>query len=163
MKIRLSPELSYVIGLWGYSKSEKGIGTRGSDELIEAFIQSCLALKLTEIKKIIYAENEALFYNSAMQKFFAQVWGKRPERFKYGNDYAAAYLAGVFDAVGDISGGKLALRHIDVVDKTLLANLRMHPSEGRGGVVVGKDKAFLKFISPYVKVNKDILQKAGIL
>jgi hypothetical protein len=131
--------------------------------MIEAFIQSCLGLKLTEIKKILYAENEAFFYNSAMQKFFLQVWKERPERFKYGNEYAAAYLAGVFDAVGEVSGGKLALRHIDVVDKTLLANLRMRPAEGRGFVFIGKEKAFLKFVSPYVKVNKGILQKAGIL
>jgi hypothetical protein len=162
MKIRLSPGLSYIIGLCGYSKSEKGIGVRGSDELVEAFITSCLDMKMTEPKKILYAENEAFFYNSAMQKFFRQVWEERPERFKYGNDYAAAYLAGLFDAVGGVAEGRVALKKIDVVDKTLLSNLRMLPSERRGMVLIGKEKAFLRFISPYVKVNKGILQKAGI-
>ncbi len=163
MKIRLNPELSYIIGLWGYSRSSKGIGVRGSDGLIETFVKACLDLKLTEMNKVLYGENEAFFYNSAISKFMAQVWAERTERFKYGNEYASAYLAGLFDSVGGIEGGRIALRKIDVVDKTLLSNLRMLPDERRGGVLVGKEKAFLKFISPYVKANRDILQKAGIL
>ena len=163
MKARLNPELSYLIGLWGYSRSSKGIGVRGGDVLIETFVKACLDLKLTAINKFLYGEDEAFFYNSAIAKFMAQVWAERTKRFKYGNDYAAAYLAGLFDSVGSVEGGRIALRKIDIVDKTLLSNLRMLPDERRGGVLIGKEKAFLKFISPYVRANRDILQKAGIV
>jgi hypothetical protein len=162
MKIRLTPELSYFIGLWGYARSAKGIGVRGSDDLVEAFAKTCLDMKLTGPGKMLYAENEIFFYNSALQKFMNLVWSERTERFKYGNDYSAAYIAGIFDATGSLEGRRLCMRRIDVIDLTLLSNLKLLPEERRGRVFIGREKAFLKFISPYIKLNRDLLALAGI-
>jgi hypothetical protein len=162
MKIRLTPELSYIIGLWVHCRTEKGIGVIGDDETVSNFAKSCLDLGIAVPGKLLYGESKIFFYNSAIRKFFDKIYGERTARFKYGNDYSSAYLAGLFDAWGCVERGRVCIRNLDIFDKGLLDNLRMLPKDAGRLTVIGKDKAFLKFISPYVKRNKAILESAKI-
>jgi len=162
MKIRLTPELSYIIGLWVHCRTEKGIGIRGDGETVSNFAKSCLDLKIAVPGKLLYGENYIFFYNSAIKKFFEKIYNDRIERFKYGNDYSSAYLAGLFDSWGSVEKGRIAIKNLDAFDKNLLDNLRMLPRDMGRFTIIGKDRAFLKFISPYVKKNKGILESAKI-
>ena len=162
MKIRLTPELSYIIGLWVHCRTEKGIGVRGDGETVSNFAKSCLDLGVAVPGKILYGESKIFFYNSAIRKFFDKIYGERTARFKYGNEYSEAYLAGLFDSGGSVEKGRVCMKGLDIFDKNLLDNLRMFPKDAGRFTIIGKDKAFLKFISPYVKRNKAILESAKI-
>jgi len=162
LKIKLTPELSYIIGLWIHYKVEKGIGIRSDEATLMNFATACLDLGIAVPGKLLYGENEVFFYNSAIRKFFDKVESERIERFKYGNDYASAYLAGLFDSLGSVERGRVCMKNLDIFDKNLLDNLRMFPKNAGRFTIIGKDKAFLKFISPYVKKNRGILESAKI-
>jgi hypothetical protein len=162
MKIRLTPEISYIIGLWIHCKTEKGIGVRGDGETISNFAKSCLDLGIAVPGKLLYGENEIFFYNSMIRKFFDKIAGERTERFKYGNEYSSAYLAGLFDSFGSVEHGRVCIKNLDIFDKNLLDNLRMFPKDAGRFTIILKDRAFLKFISPYVKRNRRILESAKI-
>jgi hypothetical protein len=158
MKPKLSPELSYVIGLWGMRRTKEGIGVRGED-VIPVFVNEVIGLKLTEAGKLLYSEKSVYFYHSKWRKFFQEVWRDRMERFKYLNEYSANFLAGVFDACGQID--EKGVVHIEGFgeDEMVLSRLGFKPKKKGKKIVIGNPRAFLKFIYDFLKVKKTEMEK----
>jgi len=156
MKIKLTPELSYIIGLWRKRQSFEGLGVKGSPELLEVFSKEVLNQEMTTPDKIVSEETRVYFYHTAYRKFFADIEKEQLERFKYLNEYAANYLAGLFDAVGNISPeGVVSFTKLRKEDEILLLRLGFNVKKRDGRFVIEKPVIFLAFIKNYVKLFKN--------
>ncbi|MBI5223732.1 LAGLIDADG family homing endonuclease [Candidatus Micrarchaeota archaeon] len=156
MKIKLTPELSYIIGLWRKRRTFDGIGVRGNSNLLETFATEVLEKKLTTTEKLLTEEDKVYFYHTAYRKFFQEVEEQELDRYKYLNEYAASYLAGLFDAAGGIDEkGVVYLTKINSTDELLLLRLGFQVRPRKDRHVVEKPIVFLTFIKGYVKIQKD--------
>jgi hypothetical protein len=156
MKIKLTPELSYVIGLWRMSCTQEGLGVQGEKVVLEVFSQEALNQKLTTSDKMLSEEDKVYFYHTSYRKFFQQIEKEQLERFRYLNEYAANYLAGMFDSVGSIDDkGIVTMFNLNRQDEVMLLRLGFN-TRRRGNIfVVERPVVFLTFIKNYVKVFKD--------
>ncbi len=156
MKIKLTPELSYIIGLWRKSRSLEGLGVSGNDNLLEVFSKEVLEKGLTTPDKLLTEENRVYFYHTAYRKFFQQIEKEQLERFKYLNEYAANYLAGLFDAVGQVDErGIVSLRKANRQDEMMLLRLGFVTKRKDDLLIFERPVVFLTFIKSYVKIFKD--------
>lgn len=156
MKIKLSPELSYIIGLWRKSRSNDGLGVRGESDVLEIFSKEVLEKQLTTPDKLLSGENQVYFYHTAYRKFFQQIEGEQLDRFKYLNEYAANYLAGMFDAVGNIDErGIVSLYQANKQDEMMLLRLGFVARRRSDRLIIERPAIFLTFIRNYVKLFKD--------
>jgi hypothetical protein len=156
MKIKLTPELAYIIGLWRKKKSFEGLGIRGEGKLLEVFSQEVLAQQLTTPDKLLSDERKIYFYHTAYKKFFTEIEAEQLERFKYLNEYAASYLAGMFDAVGNISeDGIVSFSKMGKEDELLLWRLGFKTRRKKELIIIERPIILLAFIKNYVKVSKD--------
>ena len=152
MKVKLSPELSYIIGLWRKCRTKEGIGVYGGNEIIGIFSKEAIEKGLTTSDKLLIDEEKAYFYHTAYRKFFQSIEEEQLERFKYLNEYAASYLAGMFDAAGEITDkGIVGLKKANRNDEMLLIRLGFGARWRDTHLVIEKPKAFLAFIKNYVK------------
>lgn len=159
MKIKLTPELAYVIGLWRKRRSFEGLGIHAEQKLLEVFSQEVLVQKLTAPEKLLANGKRVYFYHTAYKKFFGEVEKEQLERFKYLNEYAANYLAGLFDAVGEIDeNGVVSLSKLNSEDELMLLRLGFKTKRKKEKCIIEKPLVFLAFIKNYVKASKD--QKA---
>lgn len=155
MKIKLTPELAYAIGLWRKRRVFDGLGVYGDQEKLELFSSVALELNLITPDKIISNERQVFFYHSAYRKFFSDIEKEQIERFKYLNEYAASYLGGLFDSVGGIDEkGVVYLEKGNRQDEMLLFKLGFGARKREGRLVVEKPLAFLAFIKNYVRLFK---------
>ncbi len=146
MKIKLDPALSYLIGAWKWVRTKEGIGVRGTPEFVEVFVSRVVKAGLADADKIQLSGDRAYFYHTAYRLFFENTLKREDEAFCHANDYAAAFLAGLFDSVGKMEDGQVVLSHCDKRDEMVLLRL--------GYRVVWKEKRayvlpvdqFLKFI-----------------
>jgi hypothetical protein len=156
MKIKLTPELAYIIGFWRKRRTFEGIGIRGDPLLHEVFTKQAIALALTSPNKLLSEDRKVYFYHSAYRKFFQDIVKEQLERFKYLNEYAANYLGGLFDSVGGIDEkGFVYLEKTNRQDEVLLLRLGFGSKWRKDKLVIEKPKAFLAFIKKYVKILKD--------
>ncbi len=156
MKIKLTPELSYIIGVWRKCKSFEGLGVRGDKDLLEIFAKEVIDKKLTAPDKLLTDDDRIYFYHSAYRKFFQEVEKNQLERFKYLNDYSANYLAGIFDAVGNIDEkGIVSIEKLNRQDEMLLLRLGFKTKKSQGVRVMERPLVFLAFIKNYTKLFKD--------
>jgi hypothetical protein len=156
MKIKLTPELAYIIGFWRKRRTFEGIGIRGDPLLREVFAKQAIELALTSPNKLLSEERRVYFYHSAYRKFFQDIVKEQLERFKYLNEYAANYLGGLFDSVGGIDEkGFVYLEKTNRQDEVLLLRLGFGSKWRKDKLVIEKPKAFLAFIKKYVKILKD--------
>ena len=58
MKIKLTPELSYIIGLWRKNRCFEGLGVRGSGKVLEVFSKSVLSQGMITSDKLITDEKK---------------------------------------------------------------------------------------------------------
>ncbi len=152
MKVKLTPELSYLIGFWRKCHSKEGLGMYGDNNILELFTKTVLELGLTTSDKLLTEEKKVYFYHTAYRKFFQEVEEDQFERFKYLNEYAANYLAGLFDCVGEISEkGFVSLKKANRNDEMLLMRLGFGARWRDDHLVIEKPRAFLAFIKNYVK------------
>jgi len=155
MKIKLTPELSYIIGLWRKSRCLDGIGVRGPKELLETFSQEVLEKGLTTSDKLLTDDDKVYFYHTAYRKFFQQIEAEQLDRFKYLNEYAASYLAGMFDASGGVDErGIVSLGRANKQDELVLLRLGFVTRRRADLLVIERPLVFLTFIRNYVKVSK---------
>lgn len=167
MKIKLTPELSYIIGLWSRRRCAEGLGIEAGKELQQVFAQQALEQKLTESDKLLSDESKIYFYHGKYRKFFQGIEQEKLERYKYINEYSASYLAGVFDAAGGISEqGVVYLERFGNADELLLMRLGFPPRRMDGKMVIGRPRAFLAFIRNYTKLFSnhpvmEMLRKKG--
>lgn len=156
MKIKLSPELSYLIGLWRKARCPEGVGVRGDKNILEIFTKEALDRQLTTSDKLLVQENKVYFYHTAYRKFFQEIEKEQLERFKYLNEYAANYLAGMFDAAGSIDErGVVSLGQSTKQDEIMLLRLGFQTKRKADRLIIERPVVFLKFIKNYVKIYKD--------
>ncbi|MCX8166429.1 MAG: hypothetical protein N3E37_01075 [Candidatus Micrarchaeota archaeon] len=101
-ELRLTHNLSYIIGFWKKLRSHDGIGVTADKERVQFFIELVIKSNLTSSDKIIIHDDgqTAYFYHTKLRTFFEKIVENELERFKYDNDYSANYFAGIYDAVG---------------------------------------------------------------
>lgn len=156
MKIKLTPELSYIIGLWRKARTSEGIGVKGSENMIAVFSKEVIDRELATPDKIQSEEDRVYFYHTSYRKFFQQIEKEQLERFKYLNEYAANYLAGIFDATGEIDEkGIVSLGNISSQDEMVLLRLGFVVRRRGKRAIIEKPLLFLTFIKNYVKVFRD--------
>lgn len=156
MKIKLSPELSYLIGFWRKRRSQEGFGVYGDEKQLELFTKELLTLQIATAEKILTKEDMVFTHNTAYKKFFHEIEEEELERFKYLNEYAANYVAGIFDSVGRIDEkGFVRITKINKQDEMLFLRLGFMTKRMKDGVVIGKPRAFLAFIKNYVKLHAE--------
>jgi hypothetical protein len=155
MKIKLTPELSYIIGLWRKSRCSEGIGVQGSLEVAETFSQEVLEKGLTTSDRLLTGDEKVFFYHTAYRKFFQQVEEEQLDRFKYINEYAASYLAGMFDAAGSIDEkGVVSLTRVSKQDELMLLRLGFVTRRRSDRLIIERPIVFLTFIKNYVRIFK---------
>jgi len=155
MKIKLTPELSYVIGLWRKARCSDGIGVQGDREILEVFSKEVLERQLTTSDKLLTQDDKVYFYHTAYRKFFQQIENEELDRFKYLNEYAASYLAGMFDASGVIDEkGFVSLARSSKQDEMLLLRLGFVTRRRGDRLLIERPVLFLTFVRNYVKVFK---------
>ncbi len=153
MKIKLTPELSYLIGFWRKRRAYEGLGVRGNTDHLQLFSQEILEKGLTTSDKLLAEEKKVYFYHTAYRKFFQDIESEQLERFKYLNEYAASYLAGIFDSVGGIDDkGYVFIDKANPADEVLLLRLGFGARWRDGKLIIERPKAFLTFIKNYVKL-----------
>jgi hypothetical protein len=156
MKIKLSPELSYIIGLWRKARCPDGLGVRGGKDVLEIFSKEVLDKQLTTPDKLLSQGGKVYFYHTAYRKFFQEVEKEELERFKYLNEYAASYLAGIFDACGSIDErGVVSVGQATKQDEMMLLRLGFQTRRRADRLLIERPVVFLTFIKNYVKVLKD--------
>ncbi len=155
MKIKLTPELSYIIGLWRKARCTEGIGVFGDKNVLEVFMQQVLEKQLTTSDKFLTGDEKVFFYHTAYRKFFQQVEAEELDRFKYINEYAANYLAGIFDASGEIDErGVVSVTKATRQDEMMLLRLGFMTRRRGDRLIIERPLIFLAFIKNYVKIKK---------
>ena len=152
MKIKLTPELSYLIGFWKELRTKEGIGIRADYDRLAVFSKTVLDLKLTEPGKLLHGEDKVYFYHSAYRKFFQEVVRNEIDRYKYRNDYSASFLAGLFDAVGDLE--LACIRKYSRMDSMVLNNLNFFSREDKNCLFLTRPERFYLYILPFTKLYK---------
>lgn len=152
MKLKLTPELSYLIGFWSKLRSKEGLGIEAGKDAQEIFAQQLLEQKLTETDKLLSDADKLYFYHGKYRKFFQEIDDQKLERYKYINEYSANYLAGMFDAVGGINErGIVYLARGGGADEMLLSRLGFPSHKSANGISIGRPKAFLMLIKNYTR------------
>ncbi len=141
-RLSFTPDLAYLLALWLYNKHKKGVGVRGV--LAPIFAKKALELGLTKEGKVTYDEEGIYFYNPKVKKAFERWAEEREHRIKYHNEFASAFLAGLYDSEGE--GEKL--RRLKAEDEKILSNLGFKVEFAKG-YWVRPFKAFAKLIRPY--------------
>lgn len=153
MKIKLTPELSYLIGLWSKKRCPEGIGINGNGDYQQIFAQCVLELKLVESNMLLSDDAKIYFYHTKYRRFFQEIEENKLERYKYLNEYSANYLAGIFDAIGEINEqGMVYLKMFGKIDEVLLLRLGFPTKKINEKLVIKKPKVFLAFIKNYTRV-----------
>jgi len=153
MKIKLTPELSYIIGFWRKRRTYEGIGVKGDRARLEVFSKEVMDKGLTTSDKLLSEDERVWFFHTAYRKFFQDVEAEQLERFKYLNEYAANYLSGLFDSVGGIDErGIVYLEKTNKQDEILLLRLGFGSRWQKDRLLIEKPRAFLAFIKNYVKI-----------
>ena len=160
MKIKLTPQISYIAGITKYLGVRDGIGIHGTDAQIQAFAKAVMEAKFTTADKLIAKEKMIRFFHSAYRTYIEQIKTEAVDRFKHHNDYASAYLAGIFDAVGAIDDKRVFLKRCDFKDDAIFENLGFGIRKERGALLIGHADQFLKFVSQFRKVDDIELQIA---
>ena len=154
MKIHLTPEFSYIIGFWRKRRTSEGLGIHGDEKYLEIFSKEALQNGLTTPERFLHEGDRIYFYHTAYRKFFQEIEEQQLERFKYMNDYAASYLAGMFDSCGGIDEkGFVYLTRMSTHDEMLLLRLGFGAKRNKDMLIVERPKAFLAFIKNYVKIH----------
>lgn len=154
MKIKLTPEVSYLIGLWKHCRTREGIGIVGSEEMRTAFLSRAIALGIADASKVKWELSAVYFFHSAYRAFFDSVLKEEVERFCHANDYAAAFLAGLFDGNGEVEEGKAYFGKWDKNDEMVLMRLNFKTLKADGRLWVGPAEVFLKFIKNWRGVER---------
>ena len=147
----MSPDMSYMLGICSFGKDEPSIKVISrSEEVIERFIRIAISELGIEPQKIVVGEEEglhsAMFYHSTAKRLMKRALEEREHIFKYKNDYAGSYLAGLFDARGKGSTKGIISGVRDMTDIIIMTRLGFRVA--RSGKVQNAND-YLTFIRPY--------------
>lgn len=149
MKINLTPQISYLAGLCKFRKSRDGIGVRGPPSLITAFSSHVVSSGIMPPQKIILKGSEAKFFHTSYSSLLKRTYENEADIFKHHNDYAASFLAGLFDAKGGFAKGAPIIEILDRQDLAVLENLNFRCAQKNGVWFIGPKDQFLLFIKNY--------------
>lgn len=175
MKIKLTPQLAYIIGLWKARRAKEGIGVEGNRGICEVFLRECLSLGVAQPDKVKFIEPKAqrlplgqerekreredckvYFYHSAYRAFFDEVVKKELELFRYKNEYSANFIAGIYDGNGGV-GRENRLHYFfgTKMDEMLLLRLGMRVKSEKKKVVFLSGGEFEAFVKPALKFARN--------
>lgn len=152
-KLKLSPDVSYFLGVFAYSGDPAvGITTSSSTE-VERFVSIAVKELGVEPEKVKVEQVEdalhAYFYHSKLKKLLSRALERRAVTFKHKNDYAANYLAGIFDVIGGRNAKGLYMEGLGDQDQLVMENLGFHTlPQGRKLYLVNQG-AFAAFIGAF--------------
>ena len=158
MKFTMNPARAYLLGLWKGRRGSAGVGVEGHHEVCETFLKVCLDEKFAEPDKVKFEEGavcKCYFYHSALRTWLEEEIEKRGERFRFKNEFAASYFAGLFDAKGGfaVSGeGEIPYIVGDPVDEMILLRLGFRAKKERGKIAILSED-FYGWIMPYLKLQ----------
>jgi hypothetical protein len=155
MKLRLTPELAYLVGMWYGTPYKKGLGIKGEQDIQEIFIEHVLSLGIAQPNQILVKKDGAYIQQTKYKKFFKEIMEERFIRFKYWNDYSAAFWAGVFDAIGGIENKMLYLSKFNEDDEVHLSILGFRTEKKQNKLFILHSPAFAFFIQHFVQKYKD--------
>lgn len=181
MKIKLTPQLAYIIGLWKARRSAEGIGIEGNRGICELFLRECLSLGLAQADKVKFIEPKAqkprdapegaqmhvrekreredckiFFYHSAYRAYFDSVLKNELELFRYKNEYSMNFIAGIYDGNGGV-GRENGLHYFfgNKADEMVLLRLGMRVKSEKKKVVFLSSADFEAFVKPALKFAKN--------
>ena len=179
MKIKLTPQLAYIIGLWKARRTKEGIGIEGNRGICEVFLRECLSTGIAQPDKVKFIEPKVdekmdfsqgrlvnvrreredckvYFYHSAYRAFFDGVLKNELELFRYKNEYAASFIAGIYDGNGGVGkGNKLHYFFGNRQDEMLLLRLGMRMKCEKKTVVFLNGAEFDAFVKPSLKFARN--------
>jgi len=161
MKYSMSPSRAYLLGLWKGRRTAEGIGVEGRGDLCEIFLKACLDEGFASTDKVKFTEDErgsrCYFYNTALRKWLEDEIGKREERLRFKNEFAANYFAGVFDSRGgwrdSVKGELIPYLMGDKIDEIVLLRLGFRVKKESGKLAIISED-FYGWIVPYLKLMK---------
>lgn len=149
MKIRLTPELAYIIGLWVARKSRVGIGVHGLPHVQEYFVKAVMHSGLMPSSKILVSGKKAYFYHSGYKKFFTEIEKEMDNRFRSRNALSAAFVAGVFDAAGMVANGAPRMKNVSLGLQLIIERLGFRIATRENYYYPIPPREFTDFILPY--------------
>ena len=102
MKIKFNPNVAYFTGLWKARKIREGVGISGDSEALQIFISEAINTLGIPPEKIQVKGSKAYFYHSAYRRYFESVVADELGIFKWRNDFACMFIAGIFDGCGGV-------------------------------------------------------------
>jgi len=163
MKIKLTPEFSYLAGLTKYRGLARGVGVRGSQHLQAAFLAHITQTGIAAPDKISIKGSIAVFYHSAYQTFLKKTVAGQVDSYCHHNDYAAAFLAGLFDSVGGVVKDGPFLIKWDAADEMVLQTLGFGMRKSSGALWIGPSEQFFKFIKNFRRIDDSMLEANRII
>ncbi len=165
MKYSLTPKISYILGLCTGSSANTGFGVYGDGALLDAFCNAIAEAKIVPAESIFRDSRRAWIEHSAYMSFFKRLYDQRLERFKSKNDYSANYIAGLFDScaypLANMSEGAVAFGFsgLEAKDEVLFLRLGFKVKFSKRTILLvdTPDRAFCKFVAPYVLLKKNLL------
>ena len=163
MKIKMTPQLAYLIGVWKGRKIPRGIGIRGSGEIRETFLREVMDTLKIPPEKIQLHESEVFFYHSAYRKYFEETEKNEVDVFKKRNKYSASYIAGMFDSCGGVEGDTPYFARASYKDQMFMELLGMRTRFKKGKLVVTNPSDFIVFVKDFLKHSeiKNALLRSG--
>ncbi|MDE1860920.1 MAG: hypothetical protein KGH72_04365 [Candidatus Micrarchaeota archaeon] len=138
MERKLKPKVCYVAGLCSKNTEQErnAVGVRTSvKEIEQRFIEIALTEFGIEPSKILVRDEinhvHVFFYHSRVAKQLKKLVSRETIIFKRRNEFAASYVAGMFDAAGHESNGALSINGVNASDQLMLQNLGVHTLNGR--------------------------------
>ncbi len=149
MKVGLTPEIAYVIGMWSARKSTVGLGVYGMPHVREYFIKGVLDAGLMSSNKILISGKKAYFYHSGYKRFFVDVEKEMENRFRHKNAHSAAFVAGIFDAAGKVENDIPKFYGIGLDKMLLIERLGFRLVKEGKYHIPNPPRDFMEFIKPY--------------
>lgn len=155
MKIMLTPELAYVIGMWTTKKSKIGVGIYGMPHIRDYFIKGVLNANLMPANKILTSGKRIYFYHNGYKKFFNEIEKDLERKFRKKNEISSAFYAGMFDAGGKIEKGTCMFFNIGQEKFRLLENLGFRIERVGKFFVPAPQEKFKELIQKYSQVMEN--------
>lgn len=154
MRIRLTPELAYIIGVWKGRRIKEGIGIKASGELQGIFLKEVLRVMKIPPQKIQLIEEKVFFYHSAYRKFFEETEKNQIDIFKKRNNYFASFIAGWFDSVGGVEKTLIYFAWANFKDQILIERLGFRTRFVGKNLFILDSKEFKNLIFNYSKLTR---------
>ncbi len=152
-KLKLNPNVSYVLGLYQCSPDkEVGIVTQ-SEDLVQKFTKLLIDEFGVAPNKILLSEDgketKVMTYNSSLKKLLNGALERKLKIFKWKNAYSGNYVAGLFDSNGGADSQGLYIRGLVESDEMLLERLGIHTFKKGGKSYFLNQGALVSFIMEY--------------